>query len=258
MFNLGMIDGVLILAYHRVAGLPDDARTTPVEDFHRQVRDLAARGFTSVTASEAVDARFRSSRRRLVAITFDDGYVETIRYAVPILGRYGFVATIFMVTDWAGTNQMVAGLRRTFLEWQQLRDLAESGYEIASHTATHTSLDRLPEEEVRVELSRSRDALRHHLGTRPRGFCYPRGDLTSRTPKWVAEAGYDYAVVTPRRRLSQQTPFTARRVGIYAHTSPRQFAFKTSAFGRFVIERGYVAQAKRVTTRSRPRPSTRH
>lgn len=256
--NRAVYDDVLILAYHRIADPVDDARTTTPTEFRQQIATLVGHGFTSITADSAVDARFDPSPGRRVAITFDDGYVETLENAAPILEEFGFVATVFVVTDWIGTAQNLKGAWRNFMSQSELRTLAERGYEIGSHTTSHRSLDILPRDEVRHELARSREVLSEVTGEPPDGFCYPRGDLLAWTPAEVSDTGYGYAVVTPRRFLGFETRFTTRRVGVYAHTSGLQFRMKISRFGRVLLEPGTVASIKGMPGRVRARLSLRH
>jgi peptidoglycan/xylan/chitin deacetylase (PgdA/CDA1 family) len=93
-----------------------------------------------------------------VVLTFDDGYLDFEPYALSLLDRYGFRATLFVVSD-----QVVAGnawdqTRETVppMNWPSLRRLAARGFEIGGHTATHPRLTSLTDAEVVDELIRCR------------------------------------------------------------------------------------------------------
>lgn len=65
-----------------------------------------------------------------VSFTFDDGLPNQFSKALPILDKYGFKGTFFIVTDWATRDDI----------WQTLKEMSENGHEIASHTLTHPSV----------------------------------------------------------------------------------------------------------------------
>jgi predicted ATP-grasp superfamily ATP-dependent carboligase/peptidoglycan/xylan/chitin deacetylase (PgdA/CDA1 family) len=82
----------------------------------------------------------------------------------------------------------------------QLRRMADAGMEIGAHTVTHPILAKVPLEEARREIERSRDDLKALLGKTPTLFAYPNGkpgyDYTGEHAKLVLEAGFSAAVST--------------------------------------------------------------
>ena len=89
-----------ILMYHRIAIAPLDRRGLSVAPtvFRDHLKCLRDMGCSVVTLHELVAAlRDRRSAARLVAITFDDGYVDALTSAAPILGEFRFPATFFVV-----------------------------------------------------------------------------------------------------------------------------------------------------------------
>jgi peptidoglycan/xylan/chitin deacetylase (PgdA/CDA1 family) len=88
--------------YHGVTdgqpvGFPSRHVTTA--EFEAQLA-LFKKRFDVVSAHEWVEAIRRTARRRrpLLTLTFDDGYENNLRYAVPILKAYGMTACFFMTT----------------------------------------------------------------------------------------------------------------------------------------------------------------
>lgn len=105
---------LLILAYHRVMPLPDPAAypfdlelisATP-ENFDFQMGYLR-KHFNPVPLSAVVDSFVGGAElpERPVVVTFDDGYDDNLHFAGPILRRHGIVPTIFLSTDYVGTNK---------------------------------------------------------------------------------------------------------------------------------------------------------
>src|SRR5579864_4549543 len=101
-----------------------------------------ARPFADVV--EAHTAQL-SLPRRAFAITFDDGYSNIGQSAAPTLAELGFPATVFVVSQHIGlTNSWDRTTGRpelTLMNWEELRILAERGWEIGGHTRSHPQLD---------------------------------------------------------------------------------------------------------------------
>jgi peptidoglycan/xylan/chitin deacetylase (PgdA/CDA1 family) len=86
---------------------------------------------------------------------------------------------------------------RRMLNWDEIREMHDSGIEFGSHTVTHTILTRLPTSEIARELQESRKKLWEQLRVQDVGFAYPNGsrdDFDARTRAVVCESGYSYAV----------------------------------------------------------------
>src|SRR4029079_7648441 len=121
---------------------------------------------------------------RTVVLTIDDGYVDNVDVALPILEPHGFSATIFLVSgrlgdvnDWSDA----APLRgRQLLSVQQLDGLRDRGIELGAHTRTHCSLPEVDDERLAEEVASSRSDLEHALGIPVRTFAYPYGRLDER------------------------------------------------------------------------------
>jgi len=93
--------GGLILAYHRVASLAPDTHglCIPAERFREHMRYLAER-CTPMTLEELVRAaRAGALPERAVAVTLDDGYLDALTTAAPILSRLGVPATFFVNSE---------------------------------------------------------------------------------------------------------------------------------------------------------------
>jgi len=236
-------DWPLILAYHSVSDRRRDSLAVSPAAFERQIAWLARRGYRSTTLA-ALCAGAASPAERLAIVTFDDGYEDNYRLAVPILERHSFRATFFVVSDYVGSDRLLPADRRRvadgadpspygLLDWEQLRKMAASGFEIGSHSCTHPpALRALPRERCWEEVARSRADLERQLGRPVLSFCYPRGDLDEAVARLVEEAGYACAVVTPPRWGIPLGRFALRRMGVYRSNSQLAFRLKTTALVR--------------------------
>ncbi|TDD79650.1 polysaccharide deacetylase family protein [Actinomadura darangshiensis] len=186
----------LVLMYHSVDHFDEDPHLVTVSParFERQMAWLRARGLRGAGMSELLDAHAAGRSRGLVGLTFDDGYADFATRAVPALVRYGFGATVFVVSGRIGTyNAWDDGPRKPLMTGEQIRTVAAAGIEVASHGRHHVSLPETDDTELREELEESRAALEDLVEAPVTGFAYPYGHATAREVEAVRAAGYDYA-----------------------------------------------------------------
>lgn len=228
-----------ILMYHRVPRIdrctthPYYCTNTAVKIFEQQVRFLRQNGYRGVTVAEAFRCvRTAEPGKKLVGITFDDGYQDFYTNAYPILKRYGYSATVFVPTAYIGP------VARQFngaecLTWSQVRELRRAGIEFGSHTVTHPQLRDKSAEQLKEEVGRSKDDLEEKLGERVEAFAYPYAfpetdrAFVERLRRTLQESGYLNGVTTiiGRLRLSD-SPLFMRRLPINSHDDPRFFRAK--------------------------------
>jgi peptidoglycan/xylan/chitin deacetylase (PgdA/CDA1 family) len=191
-------DGIpLILMYHSVSPYQHDPYRITVSParFEQQMHWLRRLGLTAVSVRGLLEGRHLDGGRRLVGLTFDDGYADFAEYALPVLARYGFTATLFVVAGRLGGDNAwdPDGPRKALLTADQVQRMANAGIEIGSHGLRHVSLPAVADAELAAETTTSRDILREVTGQGVAGFCYPFGHADSRVIGTVQDAGYDYA-----------------------------------------------------------------
>ena len=232
---------VLVLCYHAVSpDWPADLSVTP-ERFEAQLELLVRRGYVGVTFEQAVTDPPAS---RTLAVTFDDAFRSVLDLALPVMRRLGLPGSLYVPTDfpgrpgpmaWEGTDHWVGGPHEhelRCLEWADLAELAEAGWEIGSHTRSHPHLTHLSDEALRDELEGSRAACEEAIGGLCRTIAYPYGDVDERVKAAAAGAGYEAAGALPGMRLPAGGPLGWPRVGIYNGDDLRRFRLKVSPFGR--------------------------
>lgn len=191
------------LLYHRIVPAADHGERfcVSLEGFERQMHALERRGWRGGSIGEAAGGDGQPLENRRFALTFDDGYEDFERLALPVLERCGFTATVFVVTGYVGgTADWGGGPGIPLLGWTSIRDLRERGIEFGSHTRTHPHLADLPPARAREEIRGSRKELEDHLGSRVRWLAYPYGESDRGVRELAREAGYEDAFgVLPRR-----------------------------------------------------------
>jgi peptidoglycan/xylan/chitin deacetylase (PgdA/CDA1 family) len=187
----------IVLMYHSVAPRDEDPYNVTVgpRRFEQQMRWLDRRGLRGVSMSELLDARGRHCDAGLVGLTFDDGYADFLRYALPVLQLYGFSATAFVIAGrLGGVNAWdPQGPRKPLMTASQVRLAAAAGIEIGSHGLRHVRLDKTTDLALNREQRLSRRILQDITGSAVGGFCYPYGQFGTRVSDGAREAGYDYA-----------------------------------------------------------------
>jgi peptidoglycan/xylan/chitin deacetylase (PgdA/CDA1 family) len=227
---------VLVLCYHAVSErFPAALSVTPTA-FERQLALLSRAGYRGATFADAVRAR----SGRTVAVTFDDAYLSVLELAKPMLDEVGFPATVYAPTayldtpgqplKWDGIEQWHGGEHERELvpmSWDQLRELADAGWEIGSHTCTHPHLTQVDDDALRRELVESRATVEERMGRPCATLAYPYGDYDERVVEAAAAAGYAAAGTLPAR-LHSERALAWPRVGIYHSDDERRFRMKVS------------------------------
>jgi peptidoglycan/xylan/chitin deacetylase (PgdA/CDA1 family) len=179
---------VPVLLYHHVADTDEPRRyyVSP-ENFDEQISSLKDWGYTAIPLSLLVEAMLNGAELppRPVVITFDDGYRDVYQNALPVMQRYGFVGTIYIIMDQIG----VGG----YLNAKQIAQLIEQGWELGSHSQTHANL-RKSGVSIEKELTGSKETLELLFDTPVRSFSYPYGSATPAITQLVKASGYRSAV----------------------------------------------------------------
>lgn len=190
---------VQILFYHRVADEHPNPWTMPTRTFTWQIDYLAAR-FDLVSLAEA-QRRIASgwNLRPTAAITFDDGYADNLRWALPLLAERGIPYTYFVTTDnirkrRAFPHDVARGVPLELNTVGQIRQLAEAGVEIGAHTRTHADLGKLTGHELAREITGSKWELERITGQPVRYFAFPFGlneNITCEGMRIARDAGFE-------------------------------------------------------------------
>jgi peptidoglycan/xylan/chitin deacetylase (PgdA/CDA1 family) len=180
--------------YHLVGDPPASARYPDLyvsaADFTAQMLALSDGGWHTITAAElgADMAADRPVPERTIVLTFDDGNVDNFTTAFPILQRFGFRATFYMVADGGGSRMTVP----------ELATMAQAGMEIANHTMDHRNVARLSTANLRLQVAGAELRIESELAgqgvvTGVRTFAYPSGHLSATAEAYLAGRGYTAA-----------------------------------------------------------------
>lgn len=207
--------GGLILYYHHVT---DDPRVhcpskVSVQLFEKQMRFLKHAKFNVISLDSLVSLIKSNSiiDPKTIVICFDDGYRDNFLFAFPILRKYNFPATIFVITDyietrrWFSYKDMINSKEPgdesyypvEYLHWEDMEIMRDHWITIAPHTASHPilemgrkSLTAVSDEQLEYELITSKQMLYNRWRLVKPLFAYPIGDYDDRVKAAVQKTGY--------------------------------------------------------------------
>ena len=227
----GRQPGVPILMYHEIAARPETASrlAVPPAAFAAQLAYLHDAGYSTVTFADAAAALAGETGRlpaRPVVLTFDDGFADFHREALPLLRRYGFTATVFVTTGWIAD----AGGHRSgdqpgqMLSWNQIREAAWAGVEIGAHSHGHPQLDQIEPGRLRRELAVSKALLEDGIGQAVPSLAYPFGYSSAGVRQTARATGYRHAcAVANATARPAGDRYTLPRLTVRASTSQAHF-----------------------------------
>ena len=199
LIHAGLRQTGVVVAFHRVNDRSaDDPITKSPKDYRRFCRFFKQHFDVVPLAAFLARLERRESVEGLLVITHDDGYLDNLEEAAPILRDLQLPATFFVTTDFIESQTVphwdeALSTRHPWMSWDQVRQLRDMGFEIGSHTRTHADLGLTATEQAAQELRDSRERLTRELGETPELFAYPYGGLANMTTanrEVVRQSGY--------------------------------------------------------------------
>ncbi|MCK5567261.1 MAG: polysaccharide deacetylase family protein, partial [Actinomycetia bacterium] len=188
----------------------EDEIDIPIElsTYHFEVlcRTLKNFGFETITFNDLLDHLDfgRALPEKSVILTSDDGFGDLYANAFPILRKYGYKMSIFLVTGFIKETEEERVVNyfdadrpvpmRPMLIWPEVKEMYEYGCEFLSHSTNHIRLGLATEEDFLYELSESKENIESRLGNEVMLFAWPYDNNSK--DKWplIPEAGYRGAV----------------------------------------------------------------
>jgi peptidoglycan/xylan/chitin deacetylase (PgdA/CDA1 family) len=187
---------VPILMYHHIVYFPQSQQTNLdglyvyTHNFDAQMAYLKLNRYDVISLDVLYQGleKGKGVPEKSVVLTFDDGYSDFYFDAFPILKKYGFTATVFIITGKVGT----AG----YLNWRQIRELADNGMTIGAHTVGHVNLATESSVVAENQITKSREDLEFALKQKIKFFSYPAGGYNTSLFKYLEENNFLAAVTT--------------------------------------------------------------
>ena len=176
---------VPILLYHHIGFSlqSDNVYYVSPDVFDKQMNLLYQWGYQTISVELLAKAIKEGAELppKPILLTFDDGSETIYERALPIMQRYKFTGVSYIVRNYVG----ITGYMNT----DQIRALYASGWEVGSHSLSHTDLTAHPDRQM-DEIVESRRRLESLLGIPVLSFAYPFGAYDSDSLHYVHQAGY--------------------------------------------------------------------
>ena len=200
------------------------------KDFEKQMNWFYKNNWKSFTISELV--KLDEIPKKSFVVTFDDGFEDNFLNAFPILKKYNFKATIYLVPNqktnhWEEKNTSVLS---NLLNNEQILQMQNSGLiEFGSHTLSPVNLSTINDEQLLNELKKSKEEVEKITNQECEAFAYPYGKFDDNIVNSVKRVGYKNATVVKRGLFKKDDDvFTIKRVGILGTESFFDFLLKIS------------------------------
>ena len=194
----------VILLYHHIAPVEEIPQAAEASEgwhfthspagFEHQLIELQRRGYQFVSLAQLVGEirRCGDERARTAIITFDDGWVDNYKFALPILRKHSIPATFFVTSAHLGDETK----DEKRMSVAQLQELLVAGMTVGGHGRTHADLTKLPADQARAEIVGCKEDLERSLGIKVQFFAYPGGAFNREVARLTQDAGYTAACST--------------------------------------------------------------
>ena len=215
---------VPILCYHHIRdikmpGRADRGYEVTIAQFKAQMKALADSGYHTVLPDQLYDYLLFGTLlpSKPVMLTYDDTDEEQFSIAKPEMDKYGFKGVYFLMTISIG--------RPNYMTKEQIKQLADEGHAMVSHTWDHHRVDRYKLENTIEErgvkkvvndwdqqLAKPKKDIEAITGKPVLDFAYPFGIWAKEGIPEIRKRGYRMAFQLSTKRDSLEPLYTIRRM----------------------------------------------
>lgn len=226
-----------ILMYHQV--LP---KTNPFFKKHiavepevldEHLKYLTENGWKIETVEEYFSKPQDQRNKKTAIMTFDDVSSSFLDYAKPIFDKYKVKASVFpiqnMTTQKEYFNIPKDGI--SALTEDEIKFLANDGFEIGSHAQSHRNLNKIPFKDAVAEMTESKKWIEGLIGKKISTMCFPIGGIDQDLVKAAREIGFINGLSTFKGSLQlPQDRMSLRRVDIKNFVTGEKFVKSIGPF----------------------------
>ena len=201
-----------ILCYHRIRdwSTSDSKKAedyiVPVDNFREQMKFLADNGYHTILPDQLYDYLLKGITlpSKPIMISFDDSHVEQYGFARAEMNKYGFKGVYFIMTVSLG--------RPGYMTKDQVKQLADEGNIIGSHTWNHSNVNNYSGEDWITQIDKPSQQLEKITGTPIKYFAYPFGLWDKEAIEQLKQRGFKAAFQLSAKRDENYPQFTIRRM----------------------------------------------
>ena len=164
---------------------------------------LKSLGYETITLTDLYNHFAKGTKlpAKPVIITSDDGYQNVYTTAFPILKKYHYKMTVFLITSYIGDNENTRRLndfdsgvenipQRAMLIWPEIKQMSKYGCEFQSHTWSHGIISNESIDTAKFELSQSKHDIEVHTGKPVIFVAWPHGATSNEVIGLLPQVGY--------------------------------------------------------------------
>ena len=220
-----------VLMYHSISR--DNNRiSVSVTNFKKQMKLMSLLGYKGYSLNKI---NSKTSKKKII-ITFDDGYENIFTEAMPVLKKFNFSATCFIVNkkigyfnDWDKNQKNFK--KKKLMNKKQINTWINNGFEVGSHTMNHYNLKYLSNDQKKYQILKPKQFFETNYGINIQSFSYPFGCYNEDCLK-ILKRNYKFAVTTKRSRYNKGkfNPLEIPRVPVNSNTSIFKYFLKITTF----------------------------
>lgn len=203
---------VPVLCYHHIrnfaASQSENMKSYSVTpaNFAEQMKALHDSGYETILPAQLYDYLVygASLPAKPVMLTFDDTQESQYSIGLAEMNKYGFKGVFFIMT--------IAINRPRYMSKEQIKNLADSGHEIAGHTWDHHMVTKYAGDDWDTQLVKPQVQLEAITGKAVKYFAYPFGLWNQAAFPEFKSRGYDLAFILSTKRDSTEPLYTVRRM----------------------------------------------
>jgi peptidoglycan/xylan/chitin deacetylase (PgdA/CDA1 family) len=224
-----------ILMYHSIESMPKStvmrSLHVPPRRFKFQMWMLKVLGYQGLSMRKLKPYLDGKKKGKVVGITFDDGYQNNLVNAAPILKKYNFSATCYIVSECVGLSNIwdlkKNITQRPLMSEAEINSWLAQGMDIGAHSKSHADLTDISEYKAQKEIRDCKLVLEKKYNLKITDFCYPFGRFNESVCKMTKDSGYISATTMNRGKASSKSHrHMLPRIPINHRTLPHLFILK--------------------------------
>ncbi len=129
----------------------------------------------------------KSIPKKSVILSFDDGYTNNYFNAFRLLKQYNLKGSFGIIPNLVGTD---AHNTRWYMNWEEIKEMANTGMEITSHSFSHPYLNTISDANLEYELVASKNEIEKQTGQKVETLIYPSGAYNNKVIEYAKKYGY--------------------------------------------------------------------
>lgn len=190
---LGRKNLITVFCYHSISN--DSWRYgVSAKLFKEQMNYMLAKRYTPISTNDLkkfVNGKLKITSPSFV-VHFDDGYKDILSVR-EYLNEKSIKPTVFLLTETKSPNRKELDNNYQFLTDKEIFGLLNDGWEIGSHSKSHSYLANTDQYTLKSEINDSKKALEKRFKQTVAYFAYPRGGYDNKTLTQAYSSGYNLA-----------------------------------------------------------------